>query len=269
MYNDLFTIGNITLHTYGLMTAIGILAAYFSAEYRAKKKGLPYEKVFGLVISCCIVGYLCSKILYMITILPDLIQSPGIFWSSLAGGWVVIGGILGGILGGFLYCKWQKLAIWKFFDLGMASVALAQGFGRIGCFFAGCCYGAETDSWFSVTFKNSSFAPNNVPLIPTQLISSALDFLLFFFLILYDKKWKKRDGEVLSWYLILYSIGRFILEFFRGDAARGAIGPLSTSQFLGIFTLIAGILILMIRRRGRDRDEDVSEETKTEDQKEI
>ena len=81
------------------------------------------------------------------------------------------------------------------------------------------------------------------------MISSALDFLLFFFLILYDRKWKKRDGEVTAWYLILYSAGRFILEFWRGDAIRGAVGPLSTSQFIGIFTFLAGIILLALRRK--------------------
>ncbi len=144
MYNDLLTIGPLTIHGYGLMTAIGIIAAYFSAEYRAKKKGLQPERIFGLVVCCVVLGYLCSKLLYIITILPDLIANPDIFLSSLADGWVVYGGILGGILGGWLYCRWKKLETWKYFDLGLASVALAQGFGRIGCFLAGCCYGAET-----------------------------------------------------------------------------------------------------------------------------
>ena len=89
-------------------------------------------------------------------------------------------------------------------------MALAQGFGRIGCFLAGCCYGAETSGPLAVIFPDTcQYAPPGVPLVPTQLISSALDFLLFFFLILYDRKWKKRDGEVTAWYLILYSAGRF------------------------------------------------------------
>ena len=139
MYNDLLTIGPVTIHGYGLMTAMGILAAYFSAEYRAKKKGLDSSKVFGLVVCCVALGYVCSKALYLITVLPDILADPSIFWSSLANGWVVLGGILGGILGGWLYCRWRKLPTWNFFDVGMASVALAQGFGRIGCFLAGCC----------------------------------------------------------------------------------------------------------------------------------
>ena len=163
MYNDLLTIGPVTIHGYGLMTAMGILAAYFSAEYRAKKKGLDSSKVFGLVVCCVALGYVCSKALYLITVLPDILADPSIFWSSLANGWVVLGGILGGILGGWLYCRWRKLPTWNFFDVGMASVALAQGFGRIGCFLAGCCYGAVSHGPLAVTFTDSDFAPNHVP----------------------------------------------------------------------------------------------------------
>ena len=260
MYNDLLTIGPVTLHGYGLMTAIGILAAYFSAEYRAKKKGLDSSRIFGLVISCVVLGYICSKLLYLITVLPDILADPSVFWSSLANGWVVIGGILGGILGGWLYCRFRKLPVWNFFDVGMASVALAQGFGRIGCFLAGCCYGAETQGAFAVTFTDSDFAPNGIPLIPTQLISSALDFLLFFFLILYDRKLKKREGEVTAWYLILYSAGRFILEFWRGDINRGFVGSLSTSQFMSIFTFLAGVVLLILRMKSRPEEKKASAE---------
>ena len=78
---------------------------------------------------------------------------------------------------------------------------------------------------------------------------SAGDFLLFAFLVLYDKKWKKKEGELAGWYLTLYSIGRFIVEFWRGDLIRGQVGPLSTSQFIGLFTVAAGIIILLYLRR--------------------
>ena len=237
MYNDLLTIGPVTIHGYGLMTAMGILAAYFSAEYRAKKKGLDSSKVFGLVVCCVALGYVCSKALYLITVLPDILADPSIFWSSLANGWVVLGGILGGILGGWLYCRWRKLPTWNFFDVGMASVALAQGFGRIGCFLAGCCYGAVSHGPLAVTFTDSDFAPNHVPLVPTQLISSALDFLLCFF---------------------LYSAGRFVLEFWRGDINRGFVGPLSTSQFMSIFTFLAGVILLVLRRKSKPVQENSS-----------
>ena len=147
---------------------------------------------------------------------------------------------------------WQAVCIAlskrQYFDLVMPSVALAQGFGRIGCLLAGCCYGRETNSIFSITFQNSDFAPNHVALIPTQIYSSVLDFL-HFGILLYIARHKKKDGQVAACYLIFYSIGRFVLEFFRGDLIRGSVGMLSTSQFISLFILVAGILILVIRSK--------------------
>lgn len=248
MYNELFSIGPFTVHMYGLMIAIGVIAAYMTAERRAKKKGLNSDKIFDLVIWCLIFGFLGSKILYCLTTLPSIIADPMSVIRNFGDGWVVYGGILGGILGAYLFCRKNKLEMWKYFDIGLPSVALAQGIGRIGCFFAGCCYGVETTLPIGITFHNSDFAPNGVSLLPTQLISSVLDLLLFAFLLWFDKR-KKADGQVTAWYLILYSIGRFSLEFFRGDLERGNVGTFSTSQFISIFTLAAGIILLVIRSK--------------------
>lgn len=249
MYNDLITIGSITIHTYGLMTAIGIISAYLSMEYRIKKNGMDHTKVFWFVIWCLIFGYAGSKLLYFLTILPQIMADPSLILRSLADGWVVYGGIIGGILGAWLFCRRHKLPTLRFFDIGLASVALAQGFGRLGCFFAGCCYGVETHSGFSITFTHSDFAPNNVPLVPTQLISSALDFLLCLLLVLAYRRKKNKPGQCTALYLICYGIGRFILEFFRGDLIRGTVGALSTSQFISIFIVIAGLVLLILCSR--------------------
>ncbi len=239
MMNELFSIGPVTIYGYGLMVAVAIIAAYLVAEMRAKKKGLDYECIFTLTIWCLVGGILGSKILYFITIFEQVIADPSIIldWQN---GFVVYGGIIGGILGGFLYCRYKKWNFLEHFDLVMPEIALAQGFGRIGCFLAGCCYGKETDSIFGIAFHDSAFAPNNVKLIPTQLISSVLDFALFGILLFADKK-KKAHGQVAALYLILYSIGRFGVEMLRGDAERGAVGTISTSQFIAILILVVGI----------------------------
>ncbi len=245
MKNDLLTVGRFTIHGYGLMIAIGIIAAYVVTEYRAKRKNLDYERIFNLTIWCLIGGILGAKLLYYITEIKAIISDPKILL-RLSDGFVVYGGIIGGILAGFLFCKKEKLNFLKYFDLVMPSIALAQGFGRIGCFFAGCCYGKETASSFGVVFPKASFAPSGVRLIPTQLISSGLDFLNFLVLIIIAKK-VKADGQVAGFYLIFYSVGRFILEFFRGDLCRGSVGSLSTSQFISIFLFVIGCAIVIVR----------------------
>lgn len=243
MKNELLRIGPFTVYGYGFMIAIGILAAYFTGEYRAKKYKLEYQHVFYLVIWCLLGGFTGSKILYWATEWKNIISDPGFLLDTLTDGFVVFGGIIGGILTAYVYCRIRHINFLAFFDVLMPSVALAQGFGRIGCFLAGCCYGRETAGALAITFHNSDFAPNNIALVPTQIYSSILDFL-HYGLLLYILKHNKRDGQVGAAYLICYSVGRFILEFFRGDLERGSVGVLSTSQFISIFTLLAGIGLL-------------------------
>ncbi|MGN0250552.1 MAG: prolipoprotein diacylglyceryl transferase [Oliverpabstia sp.] len=245
MKNELFSIGPFTVYGYGLMIAIGILAAYVTAEYRAKKHGLDPDKIFYLVIWAVVGGFAGAKVLYFLTRLKDIIENPRVLL-DLADGFVVYGGIIGGIFSAMVYCKIKELSFLKYFDLVIPSVALAQGFGRIGCFLAGCCYGRETDSALGIVFHNSSYAPNGVKLLPTQLISSGLDFLLCAVLLLLDRK-KKGDGQIAGAYLVLYSIGRFILEFYRGDLIRGNVGVLTTSQFIAIFVALAGVILIAAR----------------------
>ena len=98
MKNELLKIGPFTIYGYGLMIAIGILAAYFTGENRAKKRKLPYEHVFYLVVWCVAGGFLGAKILYWITEWKSIVENPGFLGDTLTDGFVVFGGIIGGIL---------------------------------------------------------------------------------------------------------------------------------------------------------------------------
>lgn len=255
MKDELFTIGPFTVYGYGTMIAIGILAAYIMTEYRARKCKLPYEHVFSIVIWCTAGGFISSKLLFWLTEWKEIVKNPAFMLETLGDGFVVYGGILGGILAGYCYCRIKKLEFLKFFDLVMPSIALAQGFGRIGCLLAGCCYGKETSCSVSIVFHNSGYAPNGVSLVPTQIYSSILDFLHCGVLLLIARK-KGPSGMVAACYLIFYSIGRFILEYFRGDLIRGSVGSLSTSQFISIFTGSAGVCLLMwaVKRNKREQN---------------
>lgn len=252
MKNDLLTIGSFTVHGYGLMIAIGVIVAYMVAEYRAKKKNMDPDNVFSLVIWALVSGYIGSKLLFIITILPDVFKDPSIL-KNVWEGWVVYGGIIGGVIGIMIMCRVKKLDFWQYIDLTAPSMALAQGFGRIGCLLAGCCYGRPTTSAFAITFRNSAFAPNNIALVPTQIISSGLDFVNAFVLLWLDRK-KKCDGQIMALYLMFYSVGRFVLEYFRGDLERGSVGVLSTSQFISVFTFILGVVIFVARTRLCDKN---------------
>lgn len=246
MFNDI-TIGPITIHMYGIMIALGFLAALVMSLYRGKKKQYDEDIIWGIFFCAIIGGMVGTRLLYYIVELPEIIKDPSILW-NFKNGYVVYGGIIGGILCSYVYCRVKKTAFLPYFDLVMPAVALAQGFGRIGCFFAGCCYGRETDAWYGITFHTSNFAPNGVKLIPTQIISSIGDFVICGLLLLYaagNSGEKSRMGRVAALYLLLYGVGRFAVEFLRNDY-RGSVGALSTSQLISIGIVAAGILMYAI-----------------------
>ena len=189
--NELFTIGPLTVYGYGAMIALGVIAAWIVTECRARKLRLSSDHVFALVLWGLLGGIVCAKLLYWITEWDSVMKDPGFLLDTLTDGFVVYGGIIGGILAGWIYCRAKKINFWAYFDLVMPSVALAQGFGRIGCLLAGCCYGKETDSILAITFHESEFAPNNVPLIPTEIYSSLLDFVHFGVLLFIAGRKKK------------------------------------------------------------------------------
>ncbi len=232
MLPELFSIGPITIYSYGLMTAIGIIAAIWIGEIQMKKTGIAKEGfLFGMGIACVIGGYASSKILFWITILPEIVENPSRIL-DFASGYVVYGGLIGGVLTAYVYCRIKKVDFWKSFDLVAPLVALAQCIGRIGCFLAGCCYGQPTESACGIVFENSLYAPTGIKLFPAQLVSSGLNLINFIVLYVLWKKAKLKKGCVGAIYIINYSVGRFFLEYFRGDLERGNVGSFSTSQFI-------------------------------------
>lgn len=242
MYNEIFSIGPVTVHGYGLMIAIGIIAALAAGIRLAKRLGIDPDELYNLTFIAVIGGFMCAKVLYCTVEWKTFLNEP--LKTLGSDGFVVYGGIIGGTLLCGLYCRYKGLSFLKYFDVVLASVTIAQGFGRIGCFLAGCCYGRPTDSFIGITFHNSNYAPNNISLIPTQLISSAGCFMMTAVLFSYAWKNNRKDGRTGALYLILYSIGRAVIEIFRNDF-RGEIGILSTSQFISIFILIAGIIMFI------------------------
>jgi phosphatidylglycerol:prolipoprotein diacylglycerol transferase len=248
MKNELFKIGPLTIHGYGLMIAIGIIVAYIVLEQRVKKRGKDPDTAFNLAMLAAIGGAVGAKLLYYIVEIRSIIENPKILL-NITNGFVVYGGIIGGSIVCIIYCRIKKLNTLEWFDLVLPEIAIAQGFGRIGCLLAGCCYGAPTKGAIHITFTESLFAPNNVWLYPTQIMSSIANFLNFFVLVFVISRFFKKPGVVSAFYLIFYSIGRFIIEIFRGDIERGAVGALSTSQFISIFILLAGIVLFVLCMR--------------------
>ena len=206
---------------------------------------LQANAVLDIAIYGLLAGFLGAKLLYVIVEWKTFIKDP----MSVLGaeGFVVYGGIIMGVLAAILYCRIKGYIFLEYFDLLCASIAIAQGFGRIGCFLAGCCYGRETDSALGVVFPAGSLAPAGVKVLPTQLFSSAGDFGIMFALLWHYKR-RKHVGDTGYVYMLLYGVGRFMLEFLRNDN-RGGVGALSTSQFISIFIVTAAVLLLRYNQK--------------------
>lgn len=236
--------------TYGILGFLGIAVAicfgvfYFSKFYDIKKEDIFYCTLFALIG----IG-IGAKLLYILTITPYLIQNFNIIdWKTaipmlLQGGFVFYGGLIGGILGIYVYSKAFKVSFKKLCMTLVPTVPIFHSIGRIGCLLAGCCYGMEYNGFGSITFYNSNFAPIGVPLFPIQIVESICNLIIFILILLTYKKFKG-TYKTIGLYFVLYSIVRFILEFFRGDAVRGII-VLSTSQWISIAVFIVGILLFI------------------------
>lgn len=242
---DLFTIGKFTIHGYGFMIGLGILCCVLLGMYRARKRNMSEEAVLDIAIYGVLGGFIGAKLLFVLVEFESFIKNPMMIIASE--GFVVYGGIIAGVLAAILYCRHKKLIFLEYFDLLMPSVALAQGFGRIGCLLAGCCYGRPTDSFLGIVFPKGCMAPSGIKLLPTQIFSSIGDFVMAGILICFARK-SKKAGNVGILYMFLYSIGRFLIEMFRSDN-RGGLGSMSTSQIISIGILALAVLLSVINNR--------------------
>lgn len=255
MHSELFTIGSVTIYSYGLMMALGMICAVVVSMARAKKRGLDDDALFNMGLLAILAGVVASKLLYWLVNIKAIIADPSLLL-DLSNGFVFYGGVICGVLVAYLYCRKKKMDFVQYADCAIPTVALAQGIGRIGCFLAGCCYGKETDGILGIVFPAGSLAPSGVALYPTQLFMAIGNFLLAAFLFWYTRQNKKQasqPGMALIWYMILHATGRFIIEFFRGDE-RGAFLFFSTSQWISLGLLIAAvILVFVLRDRAKKR----------------
>jgi len=241
-----WVIGPIPIRLYGLMIGLGFIIGIFLAARQAKKEGVNPDRVLDLGVYCLLAAIVGSRALFVLTDLHEFATKPLEAFALWKGGLVFYGGLLAAVPIGIWYLKKHRLPVWKTVDIMAPSIALGQAFGRLGCFSAGCCYGAPSNSWFSVIFSDPhSLAPLGVPLYPTQLTESFGAFLIFGAL-LFLRRYKKFDGQLFWLYVVFYAVLRFIIEFFRGDAIRGLYfgNAISTSQLIAIGMLaLSGFML--------------------------
>jgi phosphatidylglycerol---prolipoprotein diacylglyceryl transferase len=247
MHPILFKIGPLSIHTYGFFLAIGMLTGIFMARSEARRYQLDPDKIMDLCFYIVIAAIVGSRLFYVLTY-PDLyIAEPMEIIKIWNGGLVFYGGFIGAAIVVIIYLRVHRLPLGKSSDIAAVAMPLGHFFGRIGCFFAGCCYGKVCQMPWAVTFRNpDSLAPLNIPLHPTQLYESAAN-LMVYFIMLALRPYKRFDGQLFLIYIILYGVNRSIIEIFRDDF-RGAtiLGIFSISQIIAIVSAISSIIALII-----------------------
>jgi len=229
MYRILFHIGSFPIYSYGVMIALAFVVGILFAMREAKRCGEDPERILDISLYVIIGALIGGRLGYVIFHLDYYSKNPLKIFYFRQGGLAFLGGFILAYIFGLWYVKRSKLSFWKYTDIVAPSIALGLGIGRIGCFLNGCCFGVVSEK-YGIKFPALNMPPvylqqlkdgliasgssHTLPVIPTQLYSSLYGFLIFIILI-WIKKYKKYDGFIFLIFLILYSISRFIIEFFR------------------------------------------------------
>lgn len=243
---------SITIPTYVLFSTLGAIAAVIYLYLRSDKYNMSYPKLIlymGIGVVSLFIG---SKFVFTISMIPSMINDlslPKLIDYFINGGIVFYGGMLGVLLGIYVLSKIRKDNTAELYNYFVPAIPLFHFFGRIGCFFGGCCYGVESSWGFPMAFDISTIR------FPVQIVESLCNLLIFICLIVSDRINNLKD-HLLWIYLFLYSICRFILEFFRGDYERGIWGIFSTSQIISIVIFVICMINCAVGlRRARRNNE--------------
>lgn len=235
--------GPLSINAYGLMIAIGVsLAIFFLFRDKKCQALISEETLSNAIIGTIITGVLGGRLLWYAE-QAAAIQSSIPFFALWQGGLSSLGAMIAVTLFVPLYLYFHGIPVLQLLDRVVLYFPLAPAFGRLGCFFAGCCYGMTTTLPWAITYYTEpSFAPLGIPLHPTQLYSAAVQFLLFLFL------WKLKDkdfrpGTLVGIYLLSTASSRFVIDFLRANR-RLVTGCLSFTQYVALGIMLMSALFL-------------------------
>lgn len=252
MHPILLQVGGLKLYTYGFFVALGFIIAIWFTKRNARFYGVPDQMVSDLFLTVLISAIAGARLLYVLINIDAYRDNFLDIFKIWNGGLVFFGGFIGGVLGAIIFLRIKKMEIWKTADVLSPGLALGHSVGRFGCLFAGCCYGKSSSLPIALTFTNpDSLAPLNIPLHPTQLYMIASNFVLFLILLAIQRR-KRFNGMVFLSYIMLYSLFRSIIEFFRGDFRGNFFFDfLSLSQGIGFLVSSIALIFMIIKLRSR------------------
>lgn len=242
--NEIF---KIIIPSYALFGCIGLFCMMLMIYNRSQNMNIPFDKLLVLFLCLVIGAAVGSKALFFMTRIPNIIADfsfKKLLNEFLTGGFVFYGGVFGAISGTSIYARIFGYKKNQMFDLVAPAFPLFHFWGRIGCFFAGCCYGKVAD--WGIALKREP----GILRLPVQLFEAV--FLLLIVIVLLRIEKKNYNTNLMKAYLCLYALGRFILEFFRGDEIRGIWLEFSTSQWIS-FIMEIWIVVDLIGQYLKER----------------
>ena len=254
MHPVLFEVGGFPVYTYGVMLAAAYLVGLQVALVRARARGLKADRIMDLGIWIIVSALVGAKLMLLVVEWDTYSRSASDLLTLVRSAGVFYGGLVAAVAMALFYLWRHRMPIWSVTDVFAPGIALGHVIGRLGCFFAGCCFGRETSVPWAITF-NSEYAARNVgtpldvPLHPTQLYEAAAELMILAVLLVTEGRKRPFPGRTFWGYMLLYGVSRFVVEFFRGDS-RGMVGVISTSQFVSllIVPVSIGMLIYLSRR---------------------
>ena len=256
MHPILFEIGRWPVYAYGVLLALAYLAGLQTAVVRARRVGLDGAKVMDLGIYLIIAALVGAKLMLIAVDFNYFRHQPRELLSLVRAGGVFYGGLIAAVLVGLWLVKRYQLPPWTVGDLAAPGIAIGHIVGRLGCLMAGCCYGRPTDVPWAITFTNPVASlnvgtPLQIPLHPTQLYDAGAEAVILAVLLLTERRGKPFSGRTFWWYMLMYAVSRFVIEFYRGDE-RGSMFGLSTSQIVAV-GIVPVALVMLRRLRARAR----------------
>ena len=249
MYPELFSIGPVTVYSYGVLLAVSYLFGLWLAMRRAKRWGLDPNRVLDLGIYIIIAALVGAKLLLLVVDFEQFSRSTADLLSLARSGGIFYGGLILAVVAAFWYIARHRMPFWTTCDVFAPGIALGHVTGRLGCLAAGCCYGRPTDLPWGLTFTNPLAAANvgtplGITLHPTQMYEAGAELLILGFLLATERRGRPFGGRTFWSYMFLYAVSRYIVEIYRGDPRGMVFDAFSTSQFISL--LLAPLSVGMI-----------------------
>jgi len=242
----------IYVHSYGVMLLIGLGAGVWWLTRSGRVHGFNLEDWIDFALVILLSGVVGARLVYVLLHLPEYSSAPMTILYVWQGGLTYHGGVAAAIIAGYVFAGARKISFPLIADLSAPALALGYAFARIGCFLNGCCYGTECHLPWAVTFPSGTEAgAGGFPRHPTQLYACGASFIIFLILVRLQPRIKVRGNLFLS-YLLLYSIYRFTVEFFRRGASAtvfAPLAPLTEAQTASIIIGLGALLWILVRRR--------------------